>query len=372
MSGGMKTVTLFSLVSLLSPALQPAFADGISDARAKLNSFLDTHPGRDKWSPSDEDEYADLRIELRKAHRQSELKERSSDGDLLPEKQLDSCDGLPEAEKEKCLEKKLDAFREVIHAATPLGLGAMGLYEKLPNLSKLDYRLYSKLMQAAGLPFAPPSIASQEAQCLKALGRFEYGKRAGDLARHPTQGKVHEVLTVRKTINGKSELFVWDGMKLWRMESDVESSHANASTFLHGKKTPVWSLARQEKTGDGRFTKAFPESAINEITAELIETGFTSAMKKPSELKVNIAPACRNVGRVSVIDRGSRVSVADFSNRVLNPLGPNAIVEFSLGQSEAPQIANPNQDSADCPNCVGDSRREERSSNVVNKALEAQ
>jgi hypothetical protein len=52
-----------------------------------------------------------------------------------------------------------DSFADIIRAATPLGLGAMGLYGgiKAMNIASDDYNVYANMMNQNGLPFAPPS-----------------------------------------------------------------------------------------------------------------------------------------------------------------------------------------------------------------------
>jgi hypothetical protein len=157
----------------------------VAAAQARLEKFDSENPDGGEWgkgTPSDDAARRKLEDDLaRKEARRDELQGRL---DSLKDQEIALKDEIEKYEKQldrigerddeddcvdgNCKGKKeapnsgksgWEVFADVLKAATPLGLGAMGLYGGIQGMkyASNDYRFYGNSMMSLGLPFSPPS-----------------------------------------------------------------------------------------------------------------------------------------------------------------------------------------------------------------------
>ncbi|MGZ3657322.1 MAG: hypothetical protein ACXVCS_17335, partial [Bdellovibrionota bacterium] len=155
----------------------------VSSCEALITTFESRHPqDHNKWTPGDFEEYSRVEEDCKSKRNsrntyaancdsyKSEMDEAKANIKDINKKleHLDEVDArkdnddCPECNKEKDKyhgKSGWESFADIIKAATPLGLGAMGLYGgiKAMDLQSNDYNNYASMMNANGLPFAPPS-----------------------------------------------------------------------------------------------------------------------------------------------------------------------------------------------------------------------
>jgi hypothetical protein len=199
------------------------------------------------------------------------------------------------------------------------------------------------------------SPRTEETKCLSALANFEFGTNVGKIV--PKDNYVR-VLTARKTVNGKSELFVWDGDKIWRVDSPVkirpwtvnnsqpERGYEEIAGFTQAHKTALWSLSRQRRNGDGMLKKTFPDSALEGLIGDLIATSFSTARAlapQHPDLRSKIAPACVGVDNVKfkTKDHGI-ITIGEYSKRLMPGANEAVGLKFEpIPEQEQPGATGP-------------------------------